>query len=208
MRRHLSYANVMSTIAVFGVIAGGGAYAASQLDKDSVGSKQIKAGAVKDSELANDSVTAPKVANGSLRSEDFASGQLPGGPAGPAGATGPQGAAGSARAYGTVRPQDCAYPGSGGYFICTPTRAKGIGTITRFFPGVYCVSVPGIAAADIPAVASVDLNSTQSPLGEGRVIIGAGAQNSFCPAEGAYEVRTERQNGNGAEDVGFTIIVP
>jgi hypothetical protein len=50
--RHLTYANVMSTIAVFGVLAGGGAYAASKIGskdikRNAVTGKHIKRGAVK-----------------------------------------------------------------------------------------------------------------------------------------------------------------
>jgi hypothetical protein len=52
IRRHISYANVMSTIAVFGVLAGGGAYAASKvgskdIKRNAVTGKHIKPGAVK-----------------------------------------------------------------------------------------------------------------------------------------------------------------
>ena len=71
----LSYANVMATVAVF-IAIGGGAYAAT-LARDSVGSKQIKAKAVKNAELASGAVTSAKVADESLRSDDFAPGQGP-----------------------------------------------------------------------------------------------------------------------------------
>jgi hypothetical protein len=52
IRRHLTYANAMSTIAVFGVLAGGGAYAAStigskDIKRNAVTGKHIKPGAVK-----------------------------------------------------------------------------------------------------------------------------------------------------------------
>jgi hypothetical protein len=56
----LSYANVMATIAVF-LALGGGAYAATRLPKNSVGSKQIKKNAV----------TSIKVKNHSLRGIDI-----------------------------------------------------------------------------------------------------------------------------------------
>jgi hypothetical protein len=70
----LSYANVMATIAVF-LALGGGAYAATRLPRNSVGSKQIKKNAV----------TSKKVKNGSLLPGDFKGGRLPAGPAGPKG---------------------------------------------------------------------------------------------------------------------------
>jgi hypothetical protein len=80
LRSHLSYANVMATVAVFIAIGTGGAYAVDKLGKDSVGSKQIKAKAVKTKELADNAVTTPKVKDGSLLKGDFAANQLPPGP--------------------------------------------------------------------------------------------------------------------------------
>jgi hypothetical protein len=52
MRRHLTYANVMSTIAVFAAVSTGGAYAATQLAANSVGSREIKPRSVQTSDLA------------------------------------------------------------------------------------------------------------------------------------------------------------
>ncbi len=46
IRGKLTYANVMSTIAVFLLLGGGAAFAASKLAKNSVGTKQIKNGSV------------------------------------------------------------------------------------------------------------------------------------------------------------------
>ena len=80
MRRHLSYANVVSSLCLVLVI-GGSAYAASALPRDSVGADQIKAGAVRSSE----------VKDRSLRAKDFAVGQLPKGDRGDPGPAGPQG---------------------------------------------------------------------------------------------------------------------
>jgi hypothetical protein len=77
IRERLTYANVMSTLAVF-LLLGGAAFAATKLKKNSVKSKQIAAGAVKSSELANGAVTAGKLAPG-LSTQ---------GPQGPAGADG------------------------------------------------------------------------------------------------------------------------
>lgn len=47
LRSRLSYANVMSTLAVFLLVAGGGAYAASKLKRNAVKSKNIAPNAVK-----------------------------------------------------------------------------------------------------------------------------------------------------------------
>jgi hypothetical protein len=83
IHKRLTYANVMSSIAVFLVLGGGAAIAAGGLGKNTVGSKQLKKNAV----------TAVKVKDGSLLGADFAPGQLPAGEKGPVGATGPAGPA-------------------------------------------------------------------------------------------------------------------
>ena len=85
----------MGALALFLVLAGGTAWAATELDKNEVKSKHIGKGQVKTKDLARDAVTSPKVANGSLLGEDFAAGQLPQGPRGPQGPQGEQGAAGA-----------------------------------------------------------------------------------------------------------------
>ena len=60
MRRHLTYANVMASTAVF-IALGGGAYAAT-VPRNSVGAAQIKTNAVNSS----------KVKDRSLQARDFA----------------------------------------------------------------------------------------------------------------------------------------
>lgn len=84
MRKRLSYANVMSSIAVF-LVLGGAAVAAIHLPKNSVGTKQLRKNAV----------TSAKVKNGSLQQADFAQGVLLQGPKGDPGKRGPKGATGA-----------------------------------------------------------------------------------------------------------------
>jgi hypothetical protein len=64
LRRRLTYANVMSSIAVFLVLAGGTAFAASQLGKESVGSKQLKKEAVSLAKINAAAKTSLKGATG------------------------------------------------------------------------------------------------------------------------------------------------
>jgi hypothetical protein len=93
LRRNLSYANVMATIAVF-VALGGSSYAAVALTKNSVKSKHIGKGQVKRPDLAKNAVRSAKVLDGSLLAADFKAGQLPAGPKGDPGPEGPPGSAG------------------------------------------------------------------------------------------------------------------
>ncbi len=61
IRRHLTYANVMSTIAMFAVLAGGGAWAAAR-----IGTNDIKNGAVTAEKLHRDAVTTQKIKNNAV----------------------------------------------------------------------------------------------------------------------------------------------
>lgn len=63
--KRLTYANVMSSIAVF-LVLGGAAFAAAQLPKNSVGKKQLKNGAVTTAKLKKNAVTAAKIKDGAV----------------------------------------------------------------------------------------------------------------------------------------------
>ncbi len=117
IRKHLSFANIVSCLALF-VALGGASYAAVNLPKNSVGPRQLKPKAVKTGyldrnavktgklapeaaragkiaknaittdRLRNSAVTGQKVLDGSLLANDFAPGQIPAGPQGPPGPAG------------------------------------------------------------------------------------------------------------------------
>jgi hypothetical protein len=79
IRTRLTYANVMSTIAVFLVLGGGAAFAAAQLGKNTVGTKQLKKNAVTAAKIKSGAVNSAKVADGSLTGVDIADGSIGGG---------------------------------------------------------------------------------------------------------------------------------
>jgi hypothetical protein len=106
----LSYANVMATIAVFGVLGGGGAYAASKIGagdiarnavrskhikKNAVRSKHVKKNAVRPRHIKTTAVKTRKIANGAVTEAKLADGvgglRGPQGPQGPPGSKGDQG---------------------------------------------------------------------------------------------------------------------
>ena len=66
LRPKLTYANVMVTILAFVVLSGGAALAASQLGKNSVGTKQLKKNAVTTAKVKREAITAAKVKKGTL----------------------------------------------------------------------------------------------------------------------------------------------
>ena len=136
-RRHLTFANVTSMLALT-IALGGTSYAAITLPRNSVGSAQIKAKAVKNSDLASSAVTSAKVKNGTLRAQDFAVNQLPAGPrgltgangangaAGPTGPQGPAGTVGVARSYFTQAPVDLANGANQSYSSFCPAGQQAI----------------------------------------------------------------------------------
>jgi len=89
LRAHTTYANLMATLAVF-IALGGTSYAAIVLPRNSVGSRQIKSGAVKRAELARGAVGTRALGRGAVGPSDLsASARLTlTGPQGPAGAPG------------------------------------------------------------------------------------------------------------------------
>jgi hypothetical protein len=82
---HLTYANVVATLALFLVLSGGAAYAASRLAKNSVGAVQLKKNAVTPAKLSKASKAALDETTGP---------QGPSGPQGLPGIPGKEGAAG------------------------------------------------------------------------------------------------------------------
>jgi len=129
IRRHLSFANVASLSALVFAMAGT-SYAA--LAKNSVGSAQIKKGAVANSDLRANAVTTAKVRNASLLAADFAAGQLPKGATGATGASGPKGNPGATGTTGpaTVQflqaPADLADGTSASYNVFCPAGQQAI----------------------------------------------------------------------------------
>jgi collagen triple helix repeat protein len=126
--RRLSYANVMSSLALF-IALGGVSWAAATLPANSVGKRQLK----------DNAVTGEKVANGSLRAVDFARGALPAGPQGPAGAAGPQGERGEPGAKGDKG--DRGEQGPAGTSACDSLLCEGSDLINN---GRVSVTIDGV----------------------------------------------------------------
>lgn len=102
LRAKLRRPNLAETIAVIAlfIALGGASYAAIQIPRNSVGTKQLKKNAV----------TSQKVKNRSLLAADFRLGQLPRGATGAAGLMGPPGADGAAGIPGPTGPQGLVGP--------------------------------------------------------------------------------------------------
>lgn len=116
----LTYANVISTLCLVLLLGGGTAYAASQLGKESVGTKQLK----------KEAVTPPKLSAASKAALVGPAGAT--GPQGPQGAKGEPGAKGDRGDKGDAGPQGP----SDGYFASGPVVAKIIDSVGSDFGAV------------------------------------------------------------------------
>lgn len=72
VRKHLTYANVMSSLAVFFILAGATAFAAVK----KVGPNEIKANSIKTGKIVKEAVTAGKLKNGAVTESKIADGAV------------------------------------------------------------------------------------------------------------------------------------
>lgn len=74
-KNHLTYANVVATLALIVAVAGGSTAIAvsSKVKKNSVGTKQLKKGSVTLAKLADGAVTSAKIADGNVTASKLAS---------------------------------------------------------------------------------------------------------------------------------------
>ncbi len=188
MRDKLTYANVISTLCLF-LLLGGSAYAATQLPKNSVGSKQIKKGAV----------TSAKIAKGTKA--ELVGSKGPKGDQGPPGSTGAPGAPATTlfaqvTADGTVNASS------------SPVTAK------RLEPGNYVINfgrdithcVAFASQGGVPVFAAPG-TSTGAAQGNGaRVDIASAGPEGWTPGYPyADSVYVSTFNGSAANDTSFYV---
>ena len=119
----------VALLALF-VALSGASYAAVQLPRNSVGSKQIR----------DNAVVSAKVRNGSLLAEDFMAGQLPRGERGETGERGPAGSQGATGAEGPRGPSDLYWSLGAGQTLLPSTATDYTAASIVVPPGNYRVS--------------------------------------------------------------------
>jgi hypothetical protein len=147
LRRHISFANVTSALALF-VALGGTAVAAVTLAPHSVGTAELK----------NNAVTSPKVKNHTLKAADFMPGVLVSGPQGP---QGPSGADATVAAFARIDGTGALVGGASqnrGVTAAMIQKDAGAPAADSTGPGVYCFGGLGFA----PKSAVVTLDNTDS----------------------------------------------
>ena len=179
LRSHLSYANVVATLALF-VALGGTSFAALMIT-----GRNVK----------NGSLTSADVKDRSLLRKDFKGGQLPAGRAGPQGAKGDKGDAGDAGAPGTA----AAYAAINPNGTLDASRSKNV--ISSAHPptnptGVYCLELPFTPKN---AVASVDLSGGGNGA-SAQTRVPPGMNLSSCGANSEVQVSVLNFNGSAFVD--------
>jgi len=76
--KRLTYANVMSSIAVFLVLGGATAFAAAQLGKNSVGTKQLKKNAVTTAKIKKNAINGAKIKKNAITTAKVKNGAITG----------------------------------------------------------------------------------------------------------------------------------
>jgi hypothetical protein len=137
IRKRMTYANVMSTIAVFLVLGGATAFAASK-----IGANQLKAGAVATGKIKNNAVTAAKLRNNAVTTAKISNDAVTGAKVDES-TLGQVPSAKSANFADSANPEAFAQVGTNG--TVDPNLAKGLNeaNVTHPNEGVYCITVPG-----------------------------------------------------------------
>jgi Collagen triple helix repeat (20 copies) len=197
LRRHLTYANVAASLALF-LALGGAAYAATQLPKNSVGTNQIR----------KEAVTAGKIAKKTrqqLQGQRGPAGQQ--GPQGKTGKTGAKGATGARGAQGNTGAPGVDGTGPAFEAVAKPAAPTAIGTNTQVVvlslaPGQYSTSANVVVQSTAGATVSCTLlngGEASATISAGgfetlsmsgtRGLAGAGSSNVLCTSTvGAAEL--------------------
>jgi hypothetical protein len=176
----------IALLALFFALGGTAVAASNALPRNSVGTAQLKAGAVTKAKIARRTLT-----------------QLKGnkGPKGDRGAPGPQGAAGAAgtaRAYATVSVAGPAF---------FDTRTKNFTAVTRPSTGIYCLT----AATGIDESTSSPIVGVEWIGSTGNNLFAQNVQGGFGCSAGQFGVRTFTLSGGNlvlSDAVNFHILVP
>lgn len=194
IRKRLTYANVMSSIAVFLVIGGGAAIAATQLPKNSVGPKQLKKSAVKTSKIGSQAVKAGKLAKNAVSTNRIRDNAVTGAKVNEAtlGEV-PLAATGAPRAYARVNPNS-----SGGGVDEQYSRGVSDASITFVGGSVYCFEL-GFTPKNI--------NATVDWIGGGANTFAQATLQEFaiCPEGTDASVRTTNEKGEGIANISFYV---
>jgi hypothetical protein len=183
IRKRITYANVISTLALVLVVGGGSAIAASQFSKESIPNNALKKESIGPGKLT-------KAAKAALVGSPGAKGATgPAGSSGPAGPVGPAGAPGSALAFAHVNADG----------TLDAANSKNISAVSKLaaLKGYYCVT------ASVP-VRSVTVGGDGGLVGK---IYNASFEDfvTSCPDPASASVEIYKPTGGGVDSAFFIV---
>jgi hypothetical protein len=182
IRQRLTYANVMSSLAVFLILGGATAFAATK-----IGANQLKANSVKTGKIVKEAVTTSKIKNNAVNSAKIANGAVTTDKIGNDAVTGAKvnegtlgqvpsaNSANFANSAGSAQPEVFAKIEADGSVVGALSKGLTNANVSHPATGVYCVNVPAFAARG--AVANTQYGGTYGAVAQ--VTVG-GTGN--CPA--------------------------
>jgi hypothetical protein len=185
VRSRLTYANVMSTVAVFLVLGGATAFAAAK-----IGSSQIKANAILTGKIKKEAVTTAKLKSNAVtgaKARESTFGQVP--------------QAAHALTADTAAPRAFARVlNSAGGLGVEESKSKGIGDPSVSFVGgsVYCFELgftPLNVQATVDWISGGANTFAQADIGK----------YSSCPEGSDASVRTSNSKGEGVDNINFFV---
>lgn len=209
LRKHLTYANVMSSLAVFLIVGGAGAVAANKINgkrlkansvpggklkKSTIPASRLKRNSVARNKIRNTAVNGPKIANSAVNTDKIVDNAVTGAKADESTfSTVPSAETAAPRAFARV------LNATGGLGIDEP-RSKGVTDADVTFVGgsVYCFEL-GFTPKNIQA--------TVDWIGGGANTFAQATLEPFagCPAGTDASVRTTRNDGTGIGTINFYV---
>lgn len=189
IRRHLSYANIIATLALLFAMSGGALAAKHYLINST---KQINPSVLK--KLKGKTGSTGRSGGAGVSGAAGVSGSP-----GPAGSPGAPGANGTARAYGVIK--------SDGTVVAA--KSKGL-TAFKLNPGSYCVTptaASGIDPSTVQAIAESDATESAT---EASIVVTAGAATKevSCPGGWAFITMNPKAGAFLPANAAFSVIVP
>lgn len=229
MRAALTYANIVATLALFLALTSGAVYAASQLGKNAVKSKNISANAVKNRNLARNAVKARNIVANSVTTAKLADGAVIGSKVATAALTRANLAAGTLSGLQLVDATAASVPGLdneseavipvplSGTTAFTPASGKSYELLAEIsgdpvdadgFGSKSCspevsIRANGIPIASVGMLADAGANFAHEPIGSTAVAIGL----QQAEVRDDISAQTEGSSGRGPETAASLRIV-
>lgn len=206
LRRRLTYANVVSTFALFLVLTGGAAYAAKKIGSHdlrgaSVTTAKLKRGAVTTAKIRNGAVKTAKIAPGNVTNGKLAVGSITAEKLAP-GFVAP--AAEKLSRFANISATGTVLTGSAGITQANVTHAVTEAGVTRTLSGFYCFS--GLTPPPVGGVATIDYSES----GENILIQFDTGQGPVCPVGTQAFVNTRKlisTSKSESTDAGFYLLL-